>query len=208
MNIAILSIHTYVIFTILFFILKHYTYDQTSQISESSITWLSLFFVCSFIIIFIQNLYFSKMSDGETKCVVQPLNVFIYTLLPLLFVMLPIMFFLNSMNWHRIFSNTFGLMLVPKIELGDGSPSFFYNDPNILLQEIDPIVLNNITDLRGRLTILLGTPVNITDAEHTAILAQHKLKQNVGYFTWLVLTGIITALISSNSILLQDCIIE
>jgi len=170
-------------------------------------------FLCiSFIVIFIQNIYFSKMSDGEVKCLVQPLNVFIYTAIPMFLVMFPIMIFLELMNWHRIFSNTFGLMLAPKIDLGENhtsSATYFYNDPNILLQEIEPSKLNTITTLNSTLNELLpNANIIITQDQHTKILEQYNIKTSVGFFVWLLLTGIITSLISANSILLQDCIIE
>jgi len=89
------------------------------------------------------------------------------------------------------------------------SATYFYNDPNILLQEIEPSKLNTITTLNSTLNELLpNANIIITQDQHTKILEQYNIKTSVGFFVWLLLTGIITSLISANSILLQDCIIE
>ena len=210
MNIAILSINIYVVFTLLFFIIKHFKYDMDS-VEDNDTSWMVYYFIIAFFIILIQNTYYGTLNEGEQKCVVQPLSIFIYTIMPLCLIMGPIIIFLVKMNWNRIFANTFGLLLAPNIELSTDQHTkslFFYNDPNILLQEIDPKILFNQDELTKKLSTLLGETVNITPEQHKIIVRQYKTKQNVGYFIWLTLTGIVTSLVSSNSILLQECIIE
>jgi len=211
MNIAIISINIYIVFTLLFFIIKHFKVDNDdSNIPLPNTSWLIYYFIISFFILIIQNTYYSSLNDGEIKCVIQPLTLFIYTIIPLCLIMGPIIILLVKMKWNRIFANTFGLLLAPKIILDSTNKSalFFYNDPNLLLQEIEPEILFDRKELQAKLTKLLGEEVNISIQSHEDIKRQYNIKQNVGYFIWLVFTGIITSLVSSNSILLQDCIIE
>ena len=111
---------------------------------------------------------------------------------------------------NRIFANTFGNLLAPKIniEAARDKAIYFYNDPNILLQEIDVDILFDKDQLSNELSKLLNTSIILNDDEYSKIIQQYYMKQNVGYFIWLSLTGIIASLISVNTILLQDCIIE
>jgi len=209
MNIAIISINIYIVFSILFFIIKYFKFDKDNM-NKPNTNWLIYYFIISFFILIIQNSYYSSLNDGETKCVIQPLTLFIYTVLPLCLIMGPIIILLIKMNWNRIFANTFGLILASKIILtSDNSKAlYFYNDPNILLQELDIETLFDRATLTNKLTSLIGESVNITEEQHKNIISQYYIKENVGYFIWLVFTGIVTSLVSANSILLQDCIIE
>lgn len=211
MNIAIMSISIYTIFSLLFFIFKLFVKDIGIGNKNNDILnppyeqwrWLIPYFVLSFVVIGGQNLYFSTM-DG---CSSQFAIISIYTILPLFLIMGTTMIFLVIMNWNRIFANTFGLWLVDKIKLDGNSPEFFYNDPNILLQELEPDILFNLGELNNTLD-KLGLTKNINSSQHEIIKNQYYVKQNIGYFTWLTFTGIVASLVSANSILLQDCVIE
>jgi hypothetical protein len=209
MNIAIISINIYIVFTLLFFIIKYFKVDK-DNLTLPNTNWLIYYFIISFFILLIQNTYYSSLNDGETKCVVQPLTLFIYTILPLCLIMGPIIILLIKMNLNRIFANTFGLLLAPKIILDSNNKTalFFYNDPNVLLQEIEPNLLFNKQELQNKLKILIGEDIILSPQNHADIISQYHIKQNVGYFVWLVFTGIVASLVSANSILLQDCIIE
>lgn len=209
MNIAIISINIYIVFTLLFFIIKYFKVDK-DNLTLPNTNWLIYYFIISFFILLIQNTYYSSLNDGETKCVVQPLTLFIYTILPLCLIMGPIIILLIKMNLNRIFANTFGLLLAPKIILDSNNKTalFFYNDPNVLLQEIEPNLLFNKQELQNQLKRLIGEEIILSPQNHADIIGQYHIKQNVGYFVWLVFTGIVASLVSANSILLQDCIIE
>ena len=207
MNVAIMSINIYICFTVLFFVMKYYTYDN---INDNNYTWLIYFYVMSFFILIIQNAYYIS-NLGGTKCSVQPITLFVGTIVPLTLVMVPIMALIFKLDWNRIFANTFGMLITEKIIITpqNGSKySLFYNDPNVLLQELDFEILSDIKGLSTKLTQLIGEEVVIGQELHNKILRQYKTKQNVGYFIWLLLTGIVASLLSVNTILLQDCIIE
>lgn len=212
MNIAILSISIYVIFSLLFMIIKHFVIDksaiETNQPYEENTKWMYAYVLLSFFVIAIQNIYFI----GETECAVQYGQLFIHSIMPLFLVMGLIVIFLVNMNWNRIFANTFGMVIAPKIVLKSQSTnsnvSFFYNDPNILLQELEPNDLLSLTKLNSQLKELLKENIQITEHQHQIIKRQYFVKQNVGYFIWLTFAGIVTSLISTNSLMLQDCIIE
>ena len=209
MNIAIISINIYIVFTILFFIIKYFKVDK-DNLNQPDTNWIIYFFIITFFILIIQNTYYSTLNDGETKCVIQPLTIFIYSILPLCLIMGPIIILLIKMNWNRIFANTFGLLFISKIIFNSANKSaiYFYNDPNILLQELENDILFNKQELVTKLNYLLGETVEINDETYKQIIQQYYIKENVGYFIWLVLTGIITSLVSANSILLQDCMME
>ena len=212
MNIAILSISIYVIFSLLFMIIKHFVIDkyaiETNQPYKENTKWMYAYVLLSFFVIAIQNIYFIS----ETECSVQYGQLFIHSIFPLFLVMGLIVIFLVNMNWNRIFANTFGMILAPKIifnsQQTNSNFSFFYNDPNILLQELEPNDLLNLTNLNSKLSHLLKEDIKITENQHQIIKRQYFVKQNVGYFIWLTFSGIVTSLISANSLLLQDCIIE
>lgn len=210
MNIAIMSISIYTIFSLFFFILKLFLIDKQNMGDDKILNppyeqwgWLITYFILSFFVIGGQNLFFSTMNG----CSSQSLTIFIYTILPLFLIMGTTMIFLVIMNWNRIFANTFGLWLVDKIKLDGNSPEFFYKDPNILLQELEPNILFDLGELNDALT-KLGLLGNIDKSRHEIIKNQYYVKQNIGYFMWFTFTGIVTSLVSANSILLQDCIIE
>lgn len=211
MNIAILSISIYVIFSLLFMIIKHFVIDKSAIESEKpyeeNTKWMYAYVLLSFFVIAIQNIYFIS----ETECSVQYGQLFIHSIFPLFLVMGLIVIFLVNMNWNRIFANTFGMILAPKIILTKSkhsNVSFFYNDPNILLQELEPNDLLSIEKLKVKLNDLLQEDIPINTNQHKIIKRQYFVKQNVGYFIWLTFAGIVTSLISANSLLLQDCIIE
>lgn len=211
MNIAILSITIYVIFSLLFMIIKHFVIDKSAieseQPYEENTKWMYAYVLLSFFVIAIQNIYFIS----ETECSVQYGQLFIHSIFPLFLVMGLIVIFLVNMNWNRIFANTFGMILAPKIILTKSkhsNVSFFYNDPNILLQELEPNDLLSIEKLKVKLNDLLQEDIPINTNQHKIIKRQYFVKQNVGYFIWLTFAGIVTSLISANSLLLQDCIIE
>ena len=209
MNIAIISINVYIVFTLLFFIIKYFKVDKDTM-HEPNKNWMIYYFILSFFVILIQNTYYSSLNEGETKCVIQPLTLFIYTILPVCLILGPIIILLVVMNLNRIFANTFGLLLAPKIVLDARGKNavFFYNDPNVLLQEIEPTVLFEKQNLQTKLNLLVGEDVVLSQQTYETIIEQYHIKQNVGYFVWLLFTGIVTSLVSANTILLQDCIIE
>lgn len=208
MNIAIISIYSYIIFSLVFFILKHFLIDK--ELKEPTMTmelsWFSTYFVLAGFLIGLQNWFFSSRDE----CVPQFLTIFAHTIVPLILIMGTTMIFLVQMNWNRIFANTFGLWLASKINLGtsdEASLNMFYNDPNVLLQELETNDLFILENLKQKLNNL-GIKGSISDQQHETIKQQYYTKQNVGYFIWLTFTGIVSSLISTNSILLQDCVIE
>lgn len=216
MNIAIISINSFIIFSFLFFMLKHFLIDKKLNEPSSEWSWFTIYIVLSGLLIALQNYFFSSTDD----CIPQPTIILIHTIIPLIFIMGTTMIFLVQMNWNRIFANTFGLWLAPKLTLtghnltstgqGDNPSgySLFYNDPNILLQELETDDLFQLDKLNPKLKELGINNININEDQHTIIKEQYYTKQNVGYFIWLTFTGIVSSLVSANSILLQDCVIE
>jgi hypothetical protein len=209
MNVAILIINVYIVFNLLFFIIKYFKVDRHNLNNSPDMTWLVYYFILSFFILFSQNYYYSL--NSEKNCRIDNLLLFIFTIMPLALVMGPIIILLMKMNMNRIFANTFGNLLTPKLvfQSAKNDAIYFYNDPNTLLQEIDVDILFDLERLQSHLEKLLNIPsFRIDESLHNSIKQQYYIKQNIGYFIWLVFTGIIASLISINSVLLQDCIIE
>lgn len=215
MNMAILSINIYLLFSILFFVFKNSIELKSLAANQyavptplSNMGWVFLFLSLSAFIIAVQNYAFSSYDSGGISCKPQIHIVLIYTLAAVALVLCPVMYFIIAFNWNRFFANTFGLLLLNNLDMGTGTPEYFYRDPNILLQEIETIRLFDLQELNGLLKHWFVSPPVVTSEIHKQILNQYITKQNVGYFTWLCLTGIIASLISTNSILTQDCSIE
>lgn len=207
MNIAIISINSYIIFSFLFFMLKHFLIDKDLNKPNNEWSWFTIYIVLAGCLIGLQNWFFSSTDD----CVPQPLIILSHTIVPLILIMGTTMIFLVQMNWNRIFANTFGLWLAPKLNLGvssEQSLNMFYNDPNILLQELETNDLFELGKLNQKLKGLGISDIAINEDKHRVIKQQYYTKQNVGYFIWLTFTGIVSSLVSANSILLQDCVIE
>jgi hypothetical protein len=153
------SVYTYVTFTLLFFIAKFHYFP------EDNFYWVIVFFVLSFFIQFINNVYLTARPE---LCGKAQNKVALYaTFMPWTFVFgLTILCILSFPGWLRVFSNTFGLTAAQmngstntlysifngqaknaanqaashqgsvNIELMKAIDSV-YNDPSVILNELD-----------------------------------------------------------------------
>ena len=103
-NVGKESIHTYICFIILFFLVKDKIFKD-----KGGFAWLISFFILSFILQFFSNLY---ITQNPNVCgSIQFTSSFKSTLFPWVFIMgLTIFFLMMFPGWLRPFSNTFGLM--------------------------------------------------------------------------------------------------
>lgn len=135
-------------------------------------------------------------------------------------------------GWLRSFQNTFGLTFVQlcgytlydpdndtdsiivKYDRSSSSLDIetamqkFYNDPDVLINEIK---INKDNDLENKTNInkILSTikcKLNNDDKKGYELLKKYiKIKESVGYAIWFLLLGLLTILTSQNTILSEEC---
>lgn len=207
-NIAITTIVSYFVFCLLFFIIKQLIIDKDKKYPSNS--WIKIFIIFSFFIYLIQNIYYSSInSSNNEKCVVSFSIVLLSTLVPLIFILCPIIFLVHNLNWYKVFSNTIGLSVTQDV-LEPNLNNDTRNKINNLIYQLDSLddfdILNNRQQLEQHIN--KQVQYNLDENVHAKLINEFKKRINIGYFMWFMLTGIITSIASANNILLQDCLIE
>lgn len=127
-------------------------------------------------------------------------------------------------GWLRIFSNTIGMFIAYtkyEIEISPTSTnttlnsdpmykSLYYkalNNPKNLINEVDILDIQNEP---AQISTLYNTLTKInkdifTDANKDKIISMIKFKNNIGYGTWYVLLGLLSVMVSTNSIINSNC---
>lgn len=195
-NIAIVTIFTYLIFCILFFIIKYLVIDNDTNYPNTS--WIKSFCAFSFFIYFIQNTYYSTINSSDTtKCSISFTTIILSSLIPLIFILFPIIFLVVILEWDYIFTNTIGYSITQKL-FDDKINTYIHSK-----------TYDEIKDFKQINMLLNKERIGpITDHDHKKLLNEFKKKKNIGYFMWFMMAGIVSSLASANTILLQDCIIE
>ena len=212
MIISLMIITTYFIVTLLYFLIL---YNVTNTWSEgNTISMLITIIIMSLIINFAQNYVYSASYSANNFCQVNLFKMSINTIIPWFIIMFPTFFFIAKFNWHRIFSNTFGLLLIDQEELKNiivpnnkpktGVLLQFYENPYILIKEIS---FENKDDLENKLNLLLPDEnIKINEEMYKLLSKQFTKKILLGYAIWFFFIGVITSLVSINMVLLQQCI--
>jgi hypothetical protein len=226
-NIGPTSLISYISFTLIFFIIKNkFKFPGTS--------WVWFFLIITGLIQFANSLYITKypeicgaynMSSALTATLVPWIFIFGVTCLCLT----------NIPGWLRVFSNTFGSSIAVMAGMNEIVSKIFnkpanqtgtktdaditeaanllYANRNKFINEInmdykeDPI-LNRIEwpSLYGILNFM---KITYNDSEKQKEIKKLyymlELKEDAGYFLWMILIGSISVLISTNSLLLSSC---
>lgn len=223
-NIGPTSLISYISFTLIFFIIKNkFKFPGTS--------WIWFFLIISGILQFANNLYITKypeicgvynMSTAITATLVPWICIFGITCLCLT----------NIPGWLRVFSNTFGSSvavmagmneIVSKIfdkpshnsTVSDSditeAANLLYANRNKFVNEINMDFSKNPETNTIEWPTLYGIlnfmkiPYNNKQKEIEQLYHMLELKEDAGYFLWLILIGSISVLISTNSLLLSSC---
>ena len=223
-NIGPTSLISYISFTLIFFIIKN-------KIKFPGTSWIWGFLIFSGILQFANNLYITKypeicgaynMSTALTATLVPWICIFGITCLCLT----------NIPGWLRVFSNTFGSSvavmagmneIVSKIfekqsnnsTVSDSditeAANLLYANRNKFINEINMDFSQNTVTKAIEWPTLYGIlnfmkiPYNNKQKEIEELYYMLELKEDAGYFLWMILIGSISVLISTNSLLLSSC---
>lgn len=227
-NLANTGLVNYISFCFLFFVLKFKYYP------ENGIVWIILFLVASFIIQLIINIYLTSLPElcGRTDfnaaiyATVVPW-VAIFVLFAVCLSVFP--------GWIRLFSNTFGASAAYLYGLKDTMDKIFtvenrsdaerdqtnfqllkaldslYADRDTLIHELDTsdVFFNEKGDIvwksfTGTLKMLMLT-AEIEQSTLKDLYYSLLLKDNVAYFVWFTLIGILSVLVSTNTLMNDSC---
>lgn len=226
-NIGPTSLISYISFTLIFFIIK-------TKFKFPGTSWVWFFLIITGILQFANNLYITNYpeicgayntSSALVATLVPWICIFGVTCLCLT----------NIPGWLRVFSNTFGSSIavmagmneiVTKIfkpTNGENSQidseisetaNLLYANRNKFINEvslddvvIDEINTEKIKDWPSLYAILnfMKIPINGKEEEMKKLYSMLQLKEDAGYFLWMILIGSISILISTNSLLLSSC---
>jgi len=227
-NLANTGLVNYISFCFLFFVLKFKYYP------ENGMVWILLFLIASFIIQLIINIYLTSLPElcGRTDfnaaiyaTIIPWLAIF--TLFVVCLSVFP--------GWIRLFSNTFGASAAYLYGLKETMDKIFtvenrsdaerdqtnfqllkaldslYADRDTLVNELDTsdvffnekgeIVWKSFT---GTLKMLMLT-AEIEQSTLKDLYYSLLLKDNVSYFVWFILIGILSVLVSTNTLMNDSC---
>ena len=221
MNKGLLSLISYLSFTLIFFIVKNKFFSK-------GITWIIMFFLITGIIQFVNNLSFTKTVCGSYS--VQ--NAIFATIVPWVFIFgITCCCLVLMPGWLRVFSNTFGVAIANMGGLKEAVTEIFgetssevtdvelkktidllYSSKNQYINEVEldyeyDETTNKVTwDSLDKLLTFMKIPTNPNDTKLKMNLYQKlTIKEDVGYFTWFLLIGSISILVSTNSLLVSKC---
>jgi hypothetical protein len=223
-NIGPTSLISYISFTLIFFIIKNkFKFPGTS--------WIWFFLIITGLIQFGNNLYITKypeicgaynVSSALTATLIPWICIFGVTCLCLT----------NIPGWLRVFSNTFGSSVAVMAGMNDVVTKIFlkptnnstvadsdiaeaanllYSNRNKFINEIDMDFSKNPETNKIEWPTLYGIlnfmkiPYDNKRDEIEQLYHMLELKEDAGYFLWMILIGSISVLISTNSLLLSSC---
>jgi len=227
-NLANTGLVNYISFCFLFFVLKFKYYP------ENGMVWILLFLIASFIIQLIINIYLTSLPElcGRTdfNAAIYATIIPWMAIFALFVVCLGIF-----PGWIRLFSNTFGASAAYLYGLKETMDKIFtvenrsdaerdqtnfqllkaldslYADRDTLVNELDTsdvffnekgeIVWKSFT---GTLKMLMLT-AEIEQSTLKDLYYSLLLKDNVSYFVWFILIGILSVLVSTNTLMNDSC---
>lgn len=206
MIVSVLIIATYFVVTLVFFGILYYTnnWDDVNQL----LTIMIIPLIINYILNYIHASSYSK----DNYCKVNTFKLVNNTFIAWFLILMPSFFFIIKFNWHRIFSNTFGLYFLSTSHLKDiinsdtektGVLLNFYKNPYILIKELS---FDNKEELIEKLKVLLPNE-NITIDDNNFTILNQTLKKTkiIGYAIWFFFIAVITSLVSINMVLLEEC---
>ena len=227
-NLANTGLVNYISFCFLFFVLKFKYYP------ENGLVWILCFLTASFVIQLIINIYLTSLPElcGQTDFNVAVYATVIPWLVIFLFFAVCLSIF---PGWVRLFSNTFGSSAAYLYGLKETMDKIFtvenrndaerdqtnfrllkaldslYSDRDTLIQELDTsdvffnekgeIVWKSFTGTLKMLLLTAEIEQNTLKDLYYSLL----LKDNVAYFVWFLLVGILSVLVSTNTLMNEGC---
>jgi hypothetical protein len=201
---------------------------------ENGLVWILCFLTASFVIQLIINIYLTSLPElcGQTDFNVAVYATVIPWLVIFLFFAVCLSIF---PGWLRLFSNTFGSSAAYLYGLKETMDKIFtvenrndaerdqtnfqllkaldslYSDRDTLIQELDTsdvffnekgeIVWKSFTGMLKMLLLTAEIEQNTLKDLYYSLL----LKDNVAYFVWFLLVGILSVLVSTNTLMNEGC---
>lgn len=209
MIVSVLIIATYFVVTLVYFGILYYT-NKWNDVNQL-LTIMIITLIINFTVNYINASSYSK----DNYCKVNSFKMAYNTFIAWFLILLPSFFFIIKFNWHRIFSNTFGLYFLSTSHLKDiinpegevtektGVLLNFYKNPYILIKELS---FDNKEELVEKLNVLLpNEKITIDDVKFTILNQTLKKTKIIGYAIWFFFIAVITSLVSINMVLLEEC---
>jgi len=221
-NIGPLSLISYLSFTLIFFIVKNKFFGKGTS-------WVFIFLLITGIIQFMNNFSLTKSVCGSYNVA----NAFFTTAVPWVFIFgVSCCCLVLIPGWLRVFSNTFGVAVANMGGLKEAVTAMFgdtssgsvtdvelkksidllYSSKNQFINEIElDYNYDEATDkvswdsLDKLLTFMKIAPTANDSDLKKDLYEKLSIKEDVGYFTWFILIGSISILVSTNSLLVSKC---
>ncbi len=225
-NIGPSSLISYISFTLIFFIIKN-------KFKFSGTSWVWFFLIITGIIQFANNLYITKYPEICGAYNIS--SALVATLVPWICIFgITCLCLTNIPGWLRVFSNTFGSSIASMAGMNEiisrifikstgtntqtdsditEAANLLYANRNKFMNEVNMDFSEDPSTNKIEWPSLFGImdfmKISYTDGEKLKDIqklhSMLQLKEDAGYFLWMILIGSISILISTNSLLLSSC---
>lgn len=215
------SIIIFSLITIIFFLIKAFVFYSSVKSPDTKINPLKTVSTFAFVVLFFMFSYITNISATQEQIICGKRNykiAFYATVIPFTFIYSIGIFIITIFpGWNRCFSNTIGSYLIDlcglksviadKLKPTTGVSEIYQlyeKSPQVLLNEIVLDADENIEESSKRQLQSIG--IESEGDENQKLLKQYiYLKETIGEGIWNYLLGIITMLISYNTILAEHC---
>lgn len=215
------SIIIFSLITIIFFLIKAFVFYSSVKSPDTKINPLKTVSTFAFVVLFFMFSYITNISATQEQIICGKRNykiAFYATVIPFTFIYSIGIFIITIFpGWNRCFSNTIGSYLIDLCGLTsviadklqttpDVSEIYglYEKSPQVLLNEIVLDADENIEESSKQQLQSIG--IESGGGENQKLLKQYiYLKETIGEGIWHYLLGIITMLISYNTILAEHC---
>lgn len=210
--------------TFIFFFIKTVLFYYSIKSSETKINSLRTVSTFAFIVLFFMFSYITNISATREQIICGKRNykiAFYATFIPFMFIYSIGIFVITIFpGWNRCFSNTIGSyfidlcglkseiankLVVNNVSTGSEIYQLYKKSPQILLNEIELDADENIVNKSKIQLKAIG--IDVDNNEDNKILLKKYIysKESIGEGIWHYLLGIITILVSYNTILAEHC---
>ena len=221
------SISIFSLITVVFFFIRAFVFYSSTKSPDTKINSLRTVSSFAFVVLFFMFSYMTNISATQQQIICGKRNyriAFYATLIPFIFIYSIGIFIITIFpGWNRCFSNTIGSYLIDlcglksviadklRVERRTGNQDIlqlYQKSPQVLLNEIELDADENIEESSKRQLQEIGIHVDGVEAnnENKKLLKQYIYsKETIGEGIWHYLFGIITILVSYNTILAEHC---
>lgn len=219
------SISIFSLITVVFFFIRAFVFYSSTKSPDTKINSLRTVSTFAFVVLFFMFSYMTNISATQQQIICGKRNyriAFYATLIPFIFIYSIGIFIITIFpGWNRCFSNTIGSYLIDlcglksviadKLQYGESSLNdqdilqLYKKSPQVLLNEIELDADENIEESSKRQLQAIGIEVGPSNDNQKHLKQYIYLKESIGQGIWHYLFGIITILVSYNTILAEHC---